>query len=217
MNVLEASLCLPIVRELGVSGASISVSSDPKRQSTVCASDPVAARIDALQLELGEGPRWTALSSRAPALCADLRGQGHTQWPVFTEAVGHLDVRAVFSFPMIMGAAVVGVVDVYCRNPRPVDPHFLSLASLLAGRAASGAVQIALQSAERETSQESSMAPAMRREVHQATGVLISQLRVSATEAFARLRGHAFVTNQSIEEVAHEIVERRLRLDDLPH
>jgi hypothetical protein len=209
-------LCSPFVRELKVSGASISVSSNPARQSTVCASDACAARIDALQFELGEGPRWDALTSRAPVLCPDIPAVEDTRWPIFLAAVRELHVGATFSFPMRIGAAIVGVVDLYCDAPRAADQEFLARASTLAGRVASGAVQKALHSAENHASYESAMAPALRREVHQATGLILSQLDVTATEAFSRLQGYAFASGESIRDVAHRVVERTLRFDDAP-
>lgn len=212
----DDALCLPFVRELGVSGASISVSSNPARQSSVCSSDARAARIDALQFELGEGPRWDALTSRAPVLCPDVAGVERARWPIFLAAASELGIGALFCFPMRMGAAIVGVVDLYCAAPQAADQEFQSSASTLAGRVASRAVQKALHSAENHASHESAMAPALRREVHQATGLILSQLNVSATEAFSRLQGYAFATGNSIDNIAHRVVERNLRFDDIP-
>jgi AmiR/NasT family two-component response regulator len=54
------------------------------------------------------------------------------------------------------------------------------------------------------------MAPAMRREVHQATGMVQAQLEVSATEAFSRLRAHAYSAERPIEDVARDVVRREL-------
>jgi hypothetical protein len=60
-------------------------------------------------------------------------------------------------------------------------------ASFLVVRMASSAVQKALHSAEHHDSYESATSPALRREVHQATGMIIFQLDILATEAFTRL------------------------------
>lgn len=211
----QRSLCSPFVVELAVSAASVSVFGWLGRQSTVCVSDPLAAEADALQFELGEGPRWEALTSRSPVLCPDLATTFESPWPVFRAAARGLGIEALFAFPMIMGAAQVGIVDLYCTSPRPVDRDFVSLASLMAGRVANAAVQRALRSAEDHQSHESPMAPALRREVHQATGMIISQLGLTATEAFSRLQGHAFAVGRPIEQVAHDVVARTLTFDDL--
>jgi hypothetical protein len=43
--------------------------------------------------------------------------------------------------------------------------------------------------------------------------MLIEQLDVSGADALVRLRAHAFVSGQTVSEVAWAILERRLRLD----
>jgi hypothetical protein len=48
-------------------------------------------------------------------------------------------------------------------------------------------------------------------EVHQATGMIIVQLGVSAEIAFARLRAYAFAQNRRLRDVARDVVARRLR------
>jgi hypothetical protein len=42
--------------------------------------------------------------------------------------------------------------------------------------------------------------------------MLIAQLGVSATQALARLRAHAYATDRSATDVARDILDRRLRL-----
>jgi hypothetical protein len=49
--------------------------------------------------------------------------------------------------------------------------------------------------------------------VHQATGMISVQLDRDLTAAFMRLRSHAYRTGRRLSQVAHDVVERRLRLD----
>jgi hypothetical protein len=51
-----------------------------------------------------------------------------------------------------------------------------------------------------------------RAEIDQATGMLTEQLGVSITDAFVRLRAYAYVNDLQLEDVARDIVARRLRL-----
>src|SRR5918994_398145 len=53
-------------------------------------------------------------------------------------------------------------------------------------------------------------AVAHRAEIHQATGMVSVQLDVTAAEALARMRAHAFVHDRLLIEVAHDVVARRL-------
>jgi hypothetical protein len=49
-----------------------------------------------------------------------------------------------------------------------------------------------------------------RAEIHQATGMVLAQLKISATDALARLRAHAFVHQRLLIDVACDVVNRRL-------
>jgi GAF domain/ANTAR domain len=206
----EARLCSALVDALSLSGGSITVFGHNGIQSTICASDTVAARCDALQFELGVGPRWEALTTGAPVLCPDLSDTPHPVWPMFSVAAMQLGVAAVFAFPVKIGAATVGVVDLYSSTPRRLDAHQVSLAESTASRMAAAVVHTATASANDPNSVEHPMAPALRREVHQATGMIQAQLDTTATDAFTRLRAHAFASGRPVEVIAREVVERHL-------
>jgi GAF domain-containing protein len=208
-------LCAPFVDGLPVTGASISVFGADGRQSTVSASDPIAARAETLQFELGEGPHWQALADGLPILCPDLSSEG-VEWPIFRHAARELGIAALFAFPIVLGAVIVGVVDLYRLTPGRLDSDAVSRASSMAGRVASAAVLQATASADSHESDERAMAPAMRREVHQATGMILAQLDIPATDAFLRLRAHAFASGRTVEDVAHDVVVRLLDFSTMP-
>ena len=213
---VSTTLCAQFVVSLFVDAASVSVFDFAGRQSTVCASSGLAARVDSLQFELGEGPHWQALSSGQPVLCPDLRTMEHSSWPMFSTTAQGLGARAVFAFPMKLGAATVGVVDLLCTTPRRLDSHQVSLALSMANRSAGAAVRLATQLANESANTEHEMAPALRREVHQATGMIQVQLDTSATEALARLRSHAFAVGTSISTIAEAVVHGHLDFSSLP-
>ena len=209
-------LCAPFITGLFVDGASISVFDFAGRQSTVCATDGLAARADSLQFELGEGPHWEALATGYPVLCPNNRDSSRSAWPMFATTAQGLGISAVFAFPMKIGAAIVGVVDLLCITPRRLDPHHVSLAASMAHRTATAAVRLATRLADDATSVEYEMAPALRREVHQATGMIQAQLNSTTTEALARLRGHAFALGAPVSTVAYAVVHGRLDFSTLP-
>ena len=51
--------------------------------------------------------------------------------------------------------------------------------------------------------------------VHQATGMVKAQLNVGIAEALVRLRAYAYAAERPIEDVARDVVGRRLRFDEL--
>jgi AmiR/NasT family two-component response regulator len=114
-----------------------------------------------------------------------------------------------------MGAVTVGVVDLYRTLPGDLEATDLSRARSLARTVAAPAVQAAIRSANDETTAEVRGDPAIRREVHQAVGMILIQLETTATEAFSLLRAHAFAAGRSVDEVARDVVARRLDFSDL--
>lgn len=209
------TLCSPFVEALGVGGASIVVVGLSGHQVTICTTDSRAARLETFQFELGDGPHWDVLRSGVPVLIPNLATSNHLPWPLFVDAARALDVAAVFAFPMTIGAAIIGAVDLYCLTPRRLDAHQVSLASSMASRIASAAVRMATGMATAPGSTDTASTPALRREVHQATGMLQAQLNTTATDAFARLRAHAFSTGQPVERVARDVVSKRLDFSTL--
>lgn len=211
-----SDLCAPFVALLPVTGASISVFGVSGPQLVLCSSDEVATRLEELQFDLGEGPCWVVARTGVSVICADVVGDPHPDWPVFAAEIAGLPVGAVFALPVRMGAVTVGVVELYRSSPGILADSALSRARSLARTVAAPAVRAAIRSATAESTTESRAAPAIRREVHQAIGMILIQLEATATEAFARLRAHAFSHGRTVDEVAADVVARRLDFTDLP-
>jgi hypothetical protein len=53
-------------------------------------------------------------------------------------------------------------------------------------------------------------------EVHQATGMIVAQLGVSAAVALIRLRAYAYAHEQRLRDVAANVVARRIRFHAEP-
>jgi hypothetical protein len=203
------------VLPLGISGASISVMDAGQHQSTISASDELAVRIDELQLTLGEGPRWDAVRAGDAVHCADTVGEAGRAWPVFGPAISELGVAAVFCIPLRLGAVTVGVVDLYRLTPGPLGGKNLATAWTLARAITVPAIRRAVVLAENTTTAGLGIAPEMRREVHQATGIILVQLDVTATEAFLRLRAHSYASGRPIVDVARDVVAHNLNFGEL--
>lgn len=205
-------LCAGFVRMIPVSGASISLIDRSGRQSSLGSSDAVAARIDELQFQLGEGPQWDALKNRSYVMIPNLDSDEMAAWPIFAQAMEYLPARALFTLPLLMGAATVGVVTLYNENVGQLSRQQFRQAVAIAASITWRAVHSAIRSADLDEPVESETSPALRREVHQATGIIVAQLDISATAAFSRLQAHAFATNQNLQTVAHDVVENRVDL-----
>src|SRR4051794_2156881 len=102
---------------LPVSGAAVTLMTGGDVQEPVYASDVVIGEVDALQFSLGEGPCVEAFAERRPVLIPDLALVADGQWPVFAHAARRTAARAVFVFPLQLGAIAVGVLDLYHQEP----------------------------------------------------------------------------------------------------
>src|SRR5664280_1080543 len=199
-------ICQLCVQTLGVTGAGISLVTDTGNRGVVCATVDVSGRIEDLQFTLGEGPCIAAVRAGAPALVADLDEPHDTvveRWPTFL-------ARAVFAFPLRIGAITLGALDLYRDRPGELDGGQLA-AALLAADAAAIAL-LHLDAGRNEAfADDLDAGRTYHLQVHQATGMVQSQLDVQTDEALLMLRSRAFATDRPLAAVATDVVERRLR------
>ncbi|PYI65120.1 antitermination regulator [Arthrobacter livingstonensis] len=204
-------LCSTFLQNLPISGVSISAFPGHAPETSICASDATSARIDELQFDLGEGPRWEALRTRGPVAIPNVKSAGHTAWPVFAKALLDLDVSALFVFPLVLGAMDIGIVELYSTSPGPLSSPDHSMALQLTDSVAWKLLQHILTVAPGDNlgpSRDGSLLS--RREVHQATGMVLAQTGTSATDALLLLRAHAFSEGLTVREVARDVVSKTL-------
>lgn len=204
-------LCRPFMGAVGVTGAVISTLGQPLGSQTVCASDSVAARIDEIQIDLGEGPCWDAFRSRRPVLEPDLRVGGDT-WPAAHEAFRALNIGALYAFPLFVGGLGVGSVDLYSDEPRDLTPADVQDVGVLAAIASRHLLRHALDGVDDVEGLPDG--PHSRREVHQATGMIAAQLSIGVDDALLVLRAHAFSSGRPVSAVAADVVARQLTFTD---
>lgn len=194
---------------LPVDGASISVMSGPRERETLYASDEIAAQIEDVQFSLGEGPCFEAFATRRPVLVPDLPQASIAAWPVFATAVRDLPIGAIFAFPLQAGAIGIGAVDLYRRRPGWLSGDEIAIALEVIDLVTAVLLGLLLGEVGDTDDLRGVLSPG-REQVHQATGMLIAAFGISAEEALARLRGYAFVMDRSLDEVAKDIVSRKL-------
>jgi hypothetical protein len=205
------SLCDPFLAVLPVGGAAVSLLAASAVQSTVCSSDETATRLDELQFDLGEGPCWDALSTRRPVLRPQLTDH-RDEWPLFTRAVGEdalvTSVSGIYAFPLFVGSLGIGAVDLYSTTNRPLEQSEVADATELAAVASWQVLRSVLS--DQPIDDVEGPTTHNRREVHQATGMVLAQLDITAEEAALLLRAHAFASGRSVSEVATDVIARRL-------
>jgi hypothetical protein len=206
------ALCERGIGPAGVDGAGVALVTARGHRATICATDAVAARIEEAQFTLGEGPCVDASAARSPVLVDDLtaRSQGvQDRWPAFLHEAAEAGVRAVFAFPLRIGAVAFGAMDLYRRSPGPLDARQLRVALLTADAAALALLDLATGTDALGDRPGGDAGFHFR--VHGAAGMVKVQLRTTIEDALTQLRAVAFAQGRSIDEVAGDVVEGRLR------
>jgi hypothetical protein len=162
---------------------------------------------------LGQGPCVDAWTLREPVTESDLADPVLLRWPAFAQEAVETGVRAVFAFPLQLGAIRIGVLALYRERPGGLSGDEFGDGLVLADVAVH--VVLGLQAGARPDTLHELLAgqPAYWAEVHQATGMISAQLGVSLEEAFVRLRAASFAASRQLRDVAGDVVERRLRLE----
>jgi hypothetical protein len=206
-------VCAVVIPAAGVDSAAVTVTLSATPRETLYASDRMASELEEITLTLGEGPCVDAFHG-SPTLIADLTDPDClTRWPMFAPAAARAGARAVFALPLQIGAVHLGVMDLYRGRPGDLDREQLADALVLADTACA----LLLDGASREAPGQEGDCPERvaphHPEVHQATGMIIVQLGVSAAEALIRLRAYAYANDRRLRDVARDVVGRRLRFE----
>lgn len=222
-EVSAAHVCGAAVVAVEADGAALSVAARPDRRQRAHATDAVAALLEEQQFTLGEGPGVEAGTSGGQVLVADVSAPaGASRWPMFAPVATDAGARAMFAFPLQVGAIRLGVLTLYRARPGSLTGEQVADAVTLCRTAMAvmlAAGQPSLNGAASEQGAWPLGGPGEGRvEVYQATGMVAVQLGVGLQDAFAALRARAFTEGVPLAGLARQVVDRRLRFhpDDFP-
>lgn len=206
-------ICQLCVDTLSVTGAGIAMVTTTGNRGVVCATDDISAQVEDLQLTLGEGPCVDAVQRGAPVVVPDLdllEGLATDRWPAFLEGAASAGVKAVFAFPLRVGAINVGVMDLYRDRPGELSSSEMRGALLAADAAALALLHLDLDG-DHAFADLPDARSTYQLQVHQATGMVMGQLDVTVEHAFLLLRARAFAEGRALAELATDVVARRVR------
>jgi hypothetical protein len=206
-------LCQVCAEVVGVTGAGIVLMSGDMPQGSVCATDEVGAALHRLQFELGEGPSFDAHQQGRPVLEPDLLGTRSPRWFALTGPALEAGVRAVFAFPLQVGAIRLGAMLLHRDAPGPLDDEQHADALVMAQVAAELVLLLQAEAPPGQLAAELEAGADFPYVVHQASGMVAAQLDITVGQALIRLRAHAFGNGRRLGEVAGDVVARKLRFD----
>jgi hypothetical protein len=178
---------------------------------TVCSSDHVARAMEDLQFSTGEGPCVDAYLQNCPVCEPDLARVALLRWHGFGPAALAAGAAAVFSFPLRVGAARIGTLNLYRDRPGSLTSEQFGDALVVAAVVAREILTIQARAPTGALAEELVGEPGLRLVVHQATGMVAAQLDVDVGEALLRLRARALAEGICVTAVATAVVSRELR------
>ena len=208
----SSALCRECADSLEVTGAGIMLMTSGGPRGVLCSSNAASGAVEELQFTLGEGPCVDACQSGAPVLEPDLEAPGFSRWPAFTPPAVTAGVRAIFGFPLQVGSIQLGALDVYNDRPGDLRAEQIAEAMKLAAVVTRKVLELQADAVPGALAPELATADTLRAQVHQASGMLSARFDISVEDALLRLRAHAFAVQRPINDVARDVVARRLNI-----
>jgi len=196
-----------------MSGAGILLMVGGFRRGSVCTTDGTSALVERLQYDYGEGPGIDAWREDQPVLEPDLANPRSLRWPAFSGPAVRAGVRAIFGFPLRVGAIRLGALDLYRTSPGPMTATQHADVMVMAGIAAHALLLLQFDAPPGQLGAQLDVGGDYRHGVQQASGMVAAQLGVGVDEALVRLRAYAFGNARALTDVAESVLARTLRFD----
>lgn len=209
----DARLCTACIDVLDVSGVGITVLGGD-RTGPLCVSNDRAGALEDLQFTTGDGPCRDAYRSNEVVSAAHLDADASGRWPTFVELAATVGFGAVFAYPLSTHGTTVGVLTVYQDAPGALSPAQHDDSVVVAEVLGETLLSLQASAPDGDLAPGLDVAVAYRAQIHQASGMIAVQLQIPPDDALARIRAYAFAHDLSVDAVATEIVDRRLRLTD---
>ncbi|HTN80340.1 MAG TPA: GAF and ANTAR domain-containing protein [Acidimicrobiales bacterium] len=208
-----ARLCRVCAEVTGMTGAGIMLMSGDIAHGSLCTTDGVSALIEQLQYDLGEGPCVDAYQLDRPVLEPDLADPAEPRWLAFTGPALAAGARAVFGFPLHVGAARLGALNLYSDRAGSLGGEQHADALVMAEVAAQTVLLLQADAPPGLVAAELEAGADFQLVVHQAAGMVSVQLGITVAQALVRLRAYAFGNDRALTDVARDVVARSLRFD----
>lgn len=204
-------LCDRIGEVLPVSGAGVMLSDAQGDLRFVAASDETVREIEALQMELGEGPCLSAFQTGDRVVVTDLALDD--TFPRFGPRAIKQGLRAVYSFPMRLRDRAIGALNLYRPDAGSFMKADAAVGQTLADIATASILNARTAEESQRLTQQLQRALDSRIVIEQAKGKLSEQWEVDVSEAFTRMRRYARGRGLKLHEVAQQVVAGELRLE----
>lgn len=196
-----------------MTGAGVMVLAQGRPQASLCTTDTVSALIEDIQYTMGEGPCVDAHRTGTVIAEPDLAEPAVPRWTAFSPRALEGGARAVFGYPVRIGAVRIGALNLYRDRPGSLDDDQHASALVMADVVARAILVDQAGASPGHVGPELHADAERWDVVHQAAGMVSIQLDFPVADALVRLRAYAFRTDRLVTDVARDVVERRLHFD----
>ncbi len=207
--------CRAAAAALGVTGIGVTVALPGTLRAVVASSCQVARLLEEAQLTVAEGPCTVATATGQPVTVADLSDAAETRWPMLVRYLTDFPVRAVVALPLIpigvlRGGRALGSMDCVSARPHGLDDVDVPALGAVAGLIADAVLRLRTVGTDTTDPFRGSWD-----QLHQATGMVMNALGLTALDALDTLRARAVTHGELLGELAADVLTGR-EAADLP-
>lgn len=188
----------------GVAEASVSLIAHDK-PGTAAYTGSLALDLDESQYGRGYGPCLEAAVGEQIREITDARRE--SRWPDYVKVCVARGALSSLSVPVPVREAVHGALNLYAVEPDAFDDEARDVARTFASYAAVAVHNMHLYQSTRDLARNLDIAMQTRAVIEQAKGILMSQRRCDATEAFNLLAAASQRSNRKLRDIAQAIVD----------
>lgn len=168
-----------------------------RRVVAVVPTDPIVAKLDELQTELGDGPCITALRDHHTIHIDDMSSD--PRWPQFARQARELGVHSLLSFQLFVESGNLGALNLYAGEAGVFGQDSIETGTIIAQHAA-----VAMAGATALSQFHAALAS--RDVIGQAKGILMHRDNLTGLQAFNTLARASKETNIKLVDVARWLV-----------
>ncbi|HEX2180441.1 MAG TPA: ANTAR domain-containing protein [Actinomycetota bacterium] len=190
---------------VGAQAVSISLVDKNGKVGTVFSSNAATAdAVDGVQYEMGTGPCLQAIRDGETQVVSSMLKE--SRWPEITNRALYAGVQSVIAYPLKSKDGCFGALNFYSSKEEAFADDAIALGSRFAARAAARLLDATRYEAASELASQLRQALESRAEIDQAKGILMERHKISADEAFERLKLISQRSSIKVRDVARMIV-----------
>ena len=176
----------------------------------VAATSEAMGTVELFQVQNDEGPCRDCFHSGAAVNVGDLAAEAD-RWPRFVPVATDAGFRSAHALPLRLRGQILGALNLFGAEPVALSVSDLANAQALADVATISLLQSRALRDSQAVAEQLEEALNSRVAIEQAKGIIAERLEIEMDEAFSRLRRFARARQSRLTDVAHDVIEGRLR------